>query len=244
MWYSCRVWCMEIIVDAGCMWHSFLSVMQSLKRRCLLFFVCFLLLERQQSLCWSCGSSWKFISHTLTLLFLRSFLLSLPLQKSSFKAQAVTVSGKLPKRNWKDCQHNALAPSATERDRKLGCLMSTLRWEQVESGTPLLWANRSSETLLITVRVHSRMVCYLLLLHLSTGPVLLVSWWLVCSLVLTVHCSGKFSRMTQPCFAKASLEPQKNDVIVVGSNFFLVALTLQAKLPKHVCKSEKISSSL
>lgn len=161
------------------------------------------------------------------------------------------MSGKLPKRNWKDCQHNALAPSATERDHKLGCLMSIqpdnccyLRLEQVESGTPLLWANRSSETLLITVRVHSRVVCYLLLLHLSTGPVLLVSWWLVCSLVLTVHCSGKFSRMTQPCFAKASLEPQKNDVMVVGSNFFLVALTLQANLSKHVYKSEKISSSL
>lgn len=91
------------------------------------------------------------------------------------------MSGKLPKRNWKDCQHNAFAPSATERDRKLGCLMSTQpdnccyrHLEQVESGTPLLWANRSSEALLITVRVHSRMVCYLLLVHLSSGQ---FHWW-------------------------------------------------------------------
>lgn len=119
-----------------------------------------------------------------------------PILKSCLKIQAQALSGKLPKKKLEGLSvSNAFAASATERNHKLGCLMSTqpesccyLHLEQVESGTPLLWANPSSETLLIPYA----------LLFIAAAPqfwaVLLVSWRLVCSYMLTVHCLDKFSR--------------------------------------------------
>lgn len=146
-------------------------------------------------------------------------------------------------------QHNTFSLRmlcATGSNNSQGCLFpaqpdnSYLHLEQVESGTPSSWSKCWSETLLILVRLDSHIVQCVIYCHSCSSALgHYTGEWVArltsCAEKSTTHMH--ILRWTQAKQGRASLEPQKNDLIVLESYWFLVALTKHFQADAN--KSEK-----